>query len=191
MIAPAPGSVLPGSSVTFSWTPIRGAFGYWLDLGRTPGSRKLASASAGTATSMLLSGLPQDGSVLFVRLWTMTAAGWAANDYSYQAGSAASATPAHLTAPVPGSTLPGSAVTFAWDGGQGVRQYWLDIGSSPGASDLFSGRAGTASSLAVSGLPRDGRVVYVRLWSQLPTQWAFDDQAYVASGPGGEPPAGR
>ena len=48
--------------------------------------------------------------------------------FDYSAASPGS-TKAAMTSPVPGSTLTSSTVTFRWNTGTGVSQYWLSIGS--------------------------------------------------------------
>ena len=54
-----------------------------IDVGTTGvGSLNLLSASTGTALSRAVSGLPTSGT-LYVRLWSLTAAGWQSNDYTY------------------------------------------------------------------------------------------------------------
>lgn len=92
---------------------------------------------------------------------------------------------AELTSPTPGSTLPGSAVTFTWTTGSGVSQYWLSVGSTAGSQDLYNQSQGTNLSVTVSGLPTDGRTLYVRLWSFINGIWEGNDYTYTAAGSGG------
>jgi hypothetical protein len=83
-----------------------------------------------------------------------------------------------MTSPTPGSTLPGSTVTFQWTGGSSP--YTLRIGSPPGGSDIYS--SGTnAQSLTVSNLPTDGRTLYVRLFSVVNGKFVFNDYTYTAA----------
>ena len=85
LVAPSPGSTLSGGSATFSWTAGTGADGYWLDVGPTAGS---AAFSAGflVGLSKVVTGLPQNGSTIHVRLWTRIAGVWQTPiDYSYTA----------------------------------------------------------------------------------------------------------
>ncbi|MEY2484837.1 MAG: kumamolisin [Verrucomicrobiota bacterium] len=64
-----------------------------------------------------------------------------------------------------------SAVTFTWTPGSSTA-YWLLVGSTPGASDIFnSGQTGGHSS-AVSNLPTDGRTIFVNLWSMVGGAWS-------------------
>jgi len=179
MVSPPPGSVLGGSAVTFSWTTGSGVSQYWLYVGNSVGAGDIYSASQGTATSGTVSGLPTDGRALFVRLWSFIGGAWQFRDYTYTASNLPS--PAQLFSPAPGSTLAGSSVTFFWTTGTGVSQYWLYIGSSAGAADIYSASQGTATSGTVTTLPTDGRTLFVRLWSLINGSWQFLDYTYIAA----------
>jgi hypothetical protein len=84
---PAPGSILTGSTVTFSWTPNTGTgTGYSLWIGSTGvGSSNLYSSHSITATSVPVSGLPTNGETLYVRLYTNLNGILESNDYTYTA----------------------------------------------------------------------------------------------------------
>ncbi len=85
MTNPAPDSTLTSATVAFRWTNV-GAVQYYLYIGTTRGGRQIYSGNQGRATSRVVSGLPTNGSTIYVRLWTRTAAGWRYHDYTYQAG---------------------------------------------------------------------------------------------------------
>jgi hypothetical protein len=80
---PAPGSALTGSSVLFQWDSV-GANEYFLYVGTTPGDNDLFNSSTGTSTSITVTGLPADGSQLYVTLWTRFV-DWESNAYTYTA----------------------------------------------------------------------------------------------------------
>jgi hypothetical protein len=117
--------------------------------------------------------------MLYVRLWSLTVLGWQFRDYTY---TAITIVPAAMTSPVPGSTLPGSSVTFSWTTGVGVSQYYLYVGSSLGSYDLYAASQGASTSGTVIGLPTDSRALYVRLWSLTVLGWQFRDYTYTAFG---------
>ena len=127
LTSPAPGSTLPGASVTFTWTPGQGVTKYLLRLGTTgAGSNNVYNAS-NTATTALTTGvvsnIPTAGATLYARLYSFINGAWQSTDYTYkESGAPAKAV---LTAPVPGSTLSGASATFTWTAGQGVTQYLL------------------------------------------------------------------
>jgi Peptidase family M23 len=179
MTAPAPGSTLPASSVMFVWSRGAGVTQYWLSVGTAPGASDLYSQSQGASLSGVINGLPVDGRALYVRLWFMIANVWQFTDYTYRAATLAGQKAA-MTSPASGSTLPGASVTFDWNSGSGVSQYFLYVGSTAGANDLYSQSQGTNLSTTVNGLPVDGRTLYVRLLSLIGNAWQFNDYTYHA-----------
>jgi hypothetical protein len=90
-----------------------------------------------------------------------------------------------MTSPAPGTTL-GPSVTFTWSSGVGVTNYDLRIGSSPGGQDLFESGVNVFTTAAVTGLPVDGRPLYVTLWSYIAPSWQANQYVYTASV--GKPP---
>jgi uncharacterized protein YraI len=156
---------------------------YSLSIGTTgPGSFNVYSQGQGTSQSVTVSGLPVDGSTVYVRLWTQFGGGtgWVLTDYTYTAANQKAA----LTSPAPGTTLPGGTATFGWSAGTGALQYSLSIGTTgPGSFNVYSQGQGTSRSVTVSGLPVDGSTVYVRLWTQFGggTGWVLTDYTYAAS----------
>ena len=177
--SPAPGTTLTSSTVTFTWSPGIGVMEYWLDVGASAGGTQVYSRSQGADLSVTVSGLPTDGSTVFVRLWSRIAGGWQFNDYAYTA--TAGPPQAAITSPAPGSILGGSAVTFVWSTGSGVAEYWLDVGTSPGAAQIYTKTQWTNLSVTVSGLPVDGSPIFVRLWSRISGAWKFNDYTYTAA----------
>jgi hypothetical protein len=182
MAGPPPGTTLTGSTVTFTWTPGVGASAYWLDVGTSPGVGSYFGRNLGLATSQTVTGLPTNGSVIHIRLWTLLAAGWQYYDYSYVAANTIQQ--AVVTSPQPGTTLTGSTVTFTWTPAAGASAYWLDVGTSPGVGSYFGRNLGLATSQTVTGLPTNGSAIHVRLWTLLSAQWVYYDYAYVAVGTG-------
>jgi hypothetical protein len=91
---------------------------------------------------------------------------------------------AEITSPAPGSTLEGSTATFAWSAGYQVEQYFLYLGTTPGANDLYAQPQGLNREVMVSGLPVNGGIIYIRLWSLLPTGWFFADTSVLAAAQG-------
>ncbi len=86
MSTPAPGSTLTGSSVTFTWTAAVGASAYWLDVGTVQGQGNIAAGQLATSvTNETVSGIPTNGSTIYVRLWTQISGTWSYHDYTYTA----------------------------------------------------------------------------------------------------------
>ncbi len=180
---PAPGAVLSGSDATFSWDPDGVVPSEWnLYVGSSAGSSDLFnSGSLSPATQSLdVTGLPTDGRTLYVRLRYLVHASWYFVDTQY---TAAELTP-ELVSPTPGTVLPGSDVTFSWNsGGAGVSSWYLYLGNSPGSSDLYYSGSLSVDVLTanVTGLPTDGRTIYVRLGYFVSGTWGFLDYQYTAA----------
>ena len=179
MTSPAPGSTLASAVVPFTWSAgSSGVVQYWLNAGTTPGGWDLYTASQGASLSRTITGLPSNGSTVYVRLWTQFSSGaWGFSDYTYTAASLL----AGMTSPAMGSVLPGASVTFTWNTGSGAVQYWLNAGTTLGGWDLYTASQGTSPSRTITGLPTNGSTVYVRLWTQSSGgAWGFNDYTFMA-----------
>ncbi len=176
--SPAPGSTLSGTSETFSWDA---ATNSWLFAGTTQGAHDLYnSGDLGTASAVTATGLPGDGSTVFIRLYKRAAPEqpWDYRDYTYKAFSESP----WITSPLPGATLAGTTETFSWEAA-GLGSY-LYVGSTQGGTEYYqSADLGTASSQEVMGLPTDGSTVYVRIYKKESASqvWGFRDYMYTAS----------
>ena len=86
MTSPANASTLAGANQVFTWTDMEanlyqvciGTYTGYSDIGCYPSD--LTAAKTTTAT-----GLPTNGSILYVRLWTLVGSTWVSNDYTYTA----------------------------------------------------------------------------------------------------------
>jgi hypothetical protein len=181
--SPPNGTSLAGSSVAFSWNDV-GATLYQVWVGNTAGSYDVGyyPIAGTTGTSTTVNGLPTDGRKLHVRLWSLLGGVYRFNDFTYMAATVAAA-PASITSPANGSELHGSTATFTWNStGAALYQVW--IGNSRGTYDIgYFPAAGTkGTSTVASGIPTDGRTLYVRLWSLIGGAYQYRDFTY-RSGP--------
>jgi hypothetical protein len=178
IITPVAGSVLTGSSATFTWRPGT-ATEYGLDVGTTGvGSQDVFNSGIVTATSAAVTGLPTSGQIVYVRLYSKVSGVWETADYTYTASG-----PAALIAPTPGSLLPGPSVTFTWTTGSAT-EFDLCVGTTGVASqDIFTTGVVTTTSATVTGFPSAGKTVYVRLYSKVNGVWQSVDYTYVMAGP--------
>ena len=175
--SPSPGSTLTSLSETFSWADAS-ALEYWLQVGTTFEGSNIYNKSTGTGLSATVTGLPGDGSTLYVRLWTRGPSGWTKDNVSYTAHTAPSMT-AEVNSPTPSSTLTSLSETFSWDD-VGALEYWLQVGTSFEGSTIYNKSTGTGLSATVSGLSADGSPLYVRLWTRGPSGWTKDNVSYTA-----------
>ena len=181
--SPTPGSTLTGTSQLFTWTPGADATAYWIDAGSAPGGNQyFQSGNIGNVTSYTVSGLPSNGSTVYVTLYSLVNGQWLNNQYTYTAYNVASQLGVMQT-PTPGSILSGNTVTFTWSAGSGANAYWLDVGSTSGGNNYYqSGNLGNVLSTTVNTLPADGSQIYVTLWSLVNGQWLYNEYTYT-SGP--------
>ncbi len=85
-----------------------------------------------------------------------------------------------MTSPTPGSMLSGSSVNFYWISAIGATAYWLDVGTILGQGNIFGQNVSLSANQTVTGIPRDGSTIYVRLWTQSGGSWQFNDYTYTA-----------
>jgi hypothetical protein len=86
MSSPANTATLAGSSVNFQWTTGTGAVEYWLAVSKVGvGGQELYYSDEGTNLSQVVSGLPTNGSTVYVRLWSKINGAWPYFDYTYTA----------------------------------------------------------------------------------------------------------
>jgi extracellular elastinolytic metalloproteinase len=184
--SPVPGTTLPGATVTFQWRSNGAPIGeWWLYLGSSIGARDiLDTGSVGASTSRTVSGLPTDGRTIHARLWyRQTGMSWFSVDFAYVAATVGTPGTPTVTSPTPGSTLPGASATFVWTAnGAPVSQWWVHLGTTSGASNIFdSGNLGSTTTLTVTNLPTDGNPVYLKLWYLLSGTWQSTVFQYATS----------
>ncbi len=185
----------------FNWTPNGNAVdNYALWFGTSPGALDLGKSGVlpGTQSSYSMTGLPTDGSTIHVTFFFKLAGdpGFTPTDFQYTAASEPAPEPdpgtdPEIVGPAPGSTLSGSSETFTWTAnGNGVENYALWFGTSPGALDLGKSGVlpGTQISYSMTGLPMDGRMVHVRFYFKIGGAWSSGtDYQYTAITPSSPP----
>ena len=198
--SPAPQSTLSGSSQAFNWTAGGTAVtNWWLWAGPCNsavfggcGQYYYNSGSMGSGvSSRTATGLPTDGSTVYLTLWYKTGGSWYSVVYQYTASGDTGGGTLEITSPAPQSTLSGSSQAFNWTaGGTAVTNWWLWVGTSQGGQDIFnSGDLSSSTSTTVYGLPTYGSTVYVTLWYLTGGAWESSYYQYTAySGGGGLPP---
>jgi bacillolysin len=180
LVSPKPGSTLAETtSATFTWTAGRNVTAYRLSIGTTAGGMEIYDGNEETSLSRVVTGLPTEGTPLYVRLSSLTPIGWQSNDYTV--GTAITPPePARLAFEVP--PLHSGWTDFGWTQGRAVKEYRLSIGSTPGGTDVYDALQGTAHRLTIVDLPTDGRMLYLRLWSNTRDGWLYKDyQARAAT----------
>jgi len=85
LISPTPGTTLTGSSATFTWTPGTNVANWQIEIGSSPGGHQYSTANPQYTTTYKATGLPLDGSTVYVRLYSRINNAWQFNDYTYTA----------------------------------------------------------------------------------------------------------
>ena len=184
LTTPAPGSKLTSSSVTFTWSPGEEVTDYWFNLGTGnsgAGAKNLYSGVETTLTSVTASGLPTNGETIYATLYSYIAGARQPTVYTYTASG--SPTPAALITPEPAATITNTTVTFSWSAAIPATYYWFNVGtgsSGSSAKNIYSGSSTTASSVTVSGLPRNGETIYATLYSYIDGAWQPIVYTYTA-----------
>jgi len=168
---------------TFSWQANGATVSqWWLYAGSTEGSRNYydSGSDLGGALSTTVTGLPTDGSQVYIRLWYKVGATWLSIDEQYTAASIF-AFPT-INSPEPGDVLAGSSVVFDWQAnGAAVDNWWIYAGSALGSRNYYdSSNLFSSTSTTVTGT--NGSAVYIRLWYQVGSTWLFIDEQYTAAG---------
>jgi hypothetical protein len=179
LLLPAPGSTLLGNSATFTWSAAAGATLYGLWLGTLGvGSNNVRTSGATTSTLATLGALPTNGQTIYARMITDFNGIFVSTDSTYTAATFSSA---KLTSPAPGSTLTGSNASFTWTTGTGANAYQILIGSTGvGSRNIYDSGSTTANSIAISGLPTNGKPLYVRLYTTFNGSSQYSDSTCTA-----------
>ena len=167
LLYPTDGSAVDGNK-PFTWTSVPSVQAYYLYVGTTAGSNNLVNSGEIVATSYSLPPLPV-GPTLYARLYTKANNSWAyPPDVSF---TVSSNPPAHLLYPGNGSTSVNTTKPFSWTPTPGAGAFSLYVGTSPGASDLYSSGETLLTSLLVPSLPL-GQTLYARLYTKANNVWA-------------------
>ena len=174
--SPVNGTTFGSGTVTFNWSPSTGASSYYLYIGNGFRTYDIYSnyVSGGATT---VTGLPTDGRLLFVSMWSLIGGVWQPVDYSFRAFTGV--TTAKIISPANGSTFTSGTVTFNWSPSTGASSYYLYIGNNFQTYDLYSNYV-SGGSTTLSGFPRDGRLLYVTMWSLINGVWQPVNYTYRA-----------
>ena len=180
--SPLNGTTFTSDQQNFVWNAISGASEYWLQLGTTAGGYELWGGSMGMNTSTSFTGLPIDGSKLYVRLYTKINTGWIYSDSTYTCYTPqiVRSNPGEIYFPGNGDTLVGPEPLFQWNPASGALEYFFYMGNSVGSNDIYGQSTGSKTFVNLIGVPRDGRLLYVRLWMRSSAGWSYKDYTYRA-----------
>lgn len=173
--SPVDGSTLAPGPVRFEWTDV-GADAHYLMVGRSPGDDSIVRAHAGRETSFVAERLPEDGSILHVRLWTLRGLDWGYEDHVFTAHRAAFEGAALV---LPYTALDSSWAWFAWQPVEGALGYRLELGTEGEPGRYYDREVSDRWVLAL-GLPVDGSSIQARLSTLGPSGWVSRESTFDA-----------
>lgn len=192
MISPVAGSTLPGTTSTFNWNSVTGAVSYSIAVGNVQASPSIAWKENLTSPTAIISGLPSDGSTVWVRTFAVFSNGAEVRtDTSFKAynGTTTVITPPPTTptfiapkliTPANYSTLTATTANLNWSDVK-ADSYIVYVGNVKGGKNYLSKSGLTTRSVTVTGLPSDGSKIYVRLWAKFGTKLYGRDQILYAT----------
>lgn len=179
---PTPNSTLPGATAIFEWYAVVGGNPtldqWWLFAGSYEDGYDYFVGTNIEGTNVNVTGLPTDGSTVYVTIWIQVSGHWLQLKETYTAPNI------HITSPSSGLTLSGSSETISWTVDNTFQeQWWIFVGDMPGSANYFyGGGQDTATNVLVTGLPTNGSTVYVQMWLLISGSWVQLNTSYQAAG---------
>ena len=175
--------------MTFNWSACgtSGVTKWWLYVGTTENGKDiLDSGDLGTSTSLAVSGVPEDGSTVHVKLWYKVGTNsWQNVKTTYTAASncGGGGCTQEITSPTPGTQICNTSETFCWNECTDT-SYYLGVGTSQSSvasspyGDIFAGTV-TGGRQIVNSIPSTG-TLYVRFWYKEGSgSWQYNDYTYT------------
>lgn len=178
--SPTDGTINVDGSVPISvtWNSVSGAQSYYLYVGTTPGGTDVYTSGETSATSASLSRFINSSTIYYVRLWTKFASGWKYRDTTFTTGS--QQLMAYLLAPANGATgIPNPFGILIWIPATNPQAYFVYVGTTPGAKDVFSSGQTLATSAPFCCLS-PSTTYYVRMWTKNAIGvWHYNDSTFT------------
>lgn len=172
MVYPTKGATNVDPTIPFSWSNDPQALDYRLYVGTTAGANDIYDSGVTLDTSRLVS-LSAAGTY-YIRLFTERANGWRYVNISFTLGDFI----AHLTTPT-NQGVADPLAPFTWAPVPSTTAYYLYVGTTVGANDIFNSGQVTVNSLYVPNLV-PGTNYYARLFTFRGGLWLFSDTAFLA-----------
>lgn len=148
-----------------TWAPLPNADAYYLYVGSTSGTKDVIDSHETADSSFPLDALPI-GQTVYARLYSRAGGRWRFVDSTFTAPGAA-----EFLYPLDGATGVDLAQPFRWTAALGGQGYKLNLGTTPGASDVLDTGELATTSFTAAALPTAG-VLYGRIWTKVGGVWA-------------------
>jgi len=177
MVCPPNASTI-GQSVLFQRDNGFGAGPFDLQVGRFPGDNSYLYGTGGWTGNTYPVGGFQAGPV-WARVWSLVNGAWQIDDTSFNVPSVASK--ASITCPAPGTRLHGGFAGFTRDDGVNTNSwYGLQVGHSVGSGDILQINFWSSMTATAVGLPANGSLIWVRIWTQVNGVFQITDTPYYS-----------
>src|SRR2546426_10587968 len=123
-------------------------------------------------TSLLVTSLSAN-TQYYVRLWTEISGIWKYVDSTFRTGTGI----ARLIQPQDNAVDVDPHLPFSWTAVADAQAYYLYVGSSMGAKDVYDSGHTLNTNGKVPGL-RTGQKYYVRLWTEKASVWSYVDSTF-------------
>jgi hypothetical protein len=173
-LAPLDGARQVTSAQIFQWAPVAGAQAYRLEIGTRAGLSDVVNSGETQRTWWSTRALPAD-TRLYARLATKREGVWRAQAIEF-----VTAPTAVLVYPYAGASDTSADEIFSWTGVTGAQAYRLDVGTTPGGSDLVESGDTLATTFAVTGL-QPGQTLYARVSTRMDDVWQVDAVTFTTA----------
>jgi hypothetical protein len=174
MIKPSDGQteIDPTAPVQFQWMEIAGADAYRLQVGTSEGADD--AFDSGPIQTTVYGGPLKTETTYYARLSTEYKGSWQYLDTSFYTGTGIG----RLVTPANGATGVDATkpVQFAWKGVAGADAYYVYVGTSIGADDVYEWSGINANSFSLKLSP--GMQYYVRVWTHKQLGYFSSDTSF-------------
>jgi len=185
VISPADSETDVDPLAPVTWTSYPGAQAYYLYVGTSQGAKDVYESFATLDTRRYIPNL-QAGVKYYLRIHTEINGSWLYSDSNFTAGTGL----ARLVQPTDETLNADGSAPFVWNSLPDAQSYFLTIGSSRGARNVYDSGATTTTASFVPGLV-PARTYYVRLYTEKYNRWRYVDSTFqVAQAPSSSPAPG-
>jgi len=174
MIQPPDGGINVDVSKAFAWTPISDADKYYLRVGTGPALGDIFdSAELSSTTVSIPAGRFKTGRY-YASLSTRKSGVWQSIQTTFVVGDRAS-----VVTPTDGDSDADPLGPVTWTSLPGAQAYYLYVGTSVGAKDVYESFETLETQRYIRGL-RSGTKYYLRLHTRIGDSWLYSDATFTA-----------